>query len=244
MLDNVKNNKLPIADVLKKAGWFVAENPKLTSLFVALNYIVCTAVAYSWKTIWLWPLLIVLYVLWGALFRYCFQREPYLAFRPMLNSMIPSSKILVLSVMVVSVLVILPIIPLFLPHMPSEFIDKYSRFLQSYMQEDDVIDAFINVIVTLLSPFIFYRPIFAWISSLIGRSGLLKSAFEKTRGNYWELLLLAIIINLSISLLYYLMSNAGLALWLICIPLSFLLLYFNLVLAQCYEFFFLDIESK
>lgn len=244
MTEEIKNSKLPIARVLTDAWRFGRGNLPVSALFAMLNYVVCTAAAYSWKTIWFWPVLGAMYVLWGALFRYCFKREPYLSLRPLLNSMVPSSKILVLSVMVVSALVVLPIVPLFLPHMPPEFIDGYSYFLQSHMQEDDVIDAVINVVVTLLAPLIFYRPVFAWISSLIGRSGLLKSAFEKTRGNYWELLLLAIIINLSGSLVYYLMSSVGSPLWLTAVPLSLLILYFNIVLAQCYAFFFLDIETR
>ncbi len=244
MAEEIKNGKLPIARVLTDAWRFVRGNFPVSALFAVLNYVICMAAAYSWKTIWFWPVLCAMYVLWGALFRYCFKREPYWSLRPLLNSMVPSSKILVLSVMVVSALVILPIVPLFLPHMPPEFIDRYSYFLQSHMQEDDVVDAVINVVVTLLAPLIFYRPVFAWISSLIGRSGLLKSAFEKTRGNYWELLLLAIIVNLSGSLVYYLTSVIGSPLWLTAVPLSLLAFYFNIVLAQCYKFFFLDIEVR
>lgn len=244
MTDEVRNSKLPVAEVLTGAWQYCTAHPRVMLLFAVLNYAVCAAAAYSWKTVWLWPVLIAMYVLWGALIRCFFRREPYAAFEPLFASMVPSSKILVLSVLVVTLLVVLPVVPLFLPHMPSEFIDKYSYFLQSHMQEDDVVDAVINVVVTLLSPLIFYRPFFAWVSSLIGRSGLLKSAFEKTRGNYWELLLLAIVINLSSSLVYYLMTVAGAPLWLTVMPLSVLALYFNIVLAKCYEFFFLEIEAR
>lgn len=238
------NNKLPLTEVLAGAWRYCSTHPKASGIFAVLNYIVCAGAFYSWKTIWFWPVLAAMYVLWGALFRYYFRRQPYVAAGPLFASMVPSSKILVLTVMVVTLLVVLPILPLFLPHMPPEFIDKYSYFLQTYMQEEDVVDALINVVITLLSPLILYRPVFAWISSLIGRSGLLKSAFEKTQGNYWELLLLAIIINLSMSVIFYGALKAGIEIWATMLPLSVLVMYYNIVLAQCYEFFFLEIEGR
>ncbi len=235
-------NRLPLFAILRDAWLFCKSHARATVLFCLLNYFVCAGAAYSWKTVCFWPVLAIMYVLWGALFRYCFKKTPYVAWRAMLSSMVPSSKILVLTVLVVSLLIVLPILPLFLPHMSPEFIDKYSYFLQSHMQEDGIVDAVINVIATLLSPLILYRPVFAWISSLIGRSGLLKSAFEKTRGNYWELLLLAVIVNLSGSCIYYVAGAAAVPLWLMMLPLSVLVIYFNIVLAQCYAFFFLEIE--
>lgn len=237
-------NKLPLTRVFAGAWRYCAGHPRAMALFAVLNYMVCAGAFYSWKTIWFWPVLAAMYVLWGALFRYYFRREPIVALRPLFASMVPSSKILVLTVLVVTLLVVLPIVPLFLPHMPPEFIDKYSYFLQTHMQENDVVDAVINVVVTLLSPLILYRPVFAWISSLIGRSGLLKTAFDKTQGNYWELLLLAIVINLSISVIFYGAMKAGAGIWLVMLPLSVLVMYYNIVLAQCYEFFFLDIDGK
>jgi len=238
------NNKLPLIGIFGGAWRYCATHDRAMMLFAILNYIVCVAAFYSWKTVWFWSVLVAMYILWGALFRYYFRREPYVDVKSLFASMIPSSKILVLAVLVVTILVVLPIVPLFLPNMPSEFIDKYSFFLQTHMQENDMIDAVINIIITLFSPLIFYRPIFAWISSLIGRSGLLKSAFEKTKGNYWEFLLLAIVINLSSSLVYYQMSVLNMSLWLIALPLSLLILYFNIALALCYAFFFLEIETK
>ena len=53
---------------------------------------------------------------------------------------------------------------------------------------------------------------------------------------------LAVIVNLSGSCIYYVAGAAAVPLWLMMLPLSVLVIYFNIVLAQCYAFFFLEIE--
>ena len=233
--------KLLLLNILREAWKYCNQNPKAMGLFVGLNYVVCAAAAWSWKSFWFWPVLIMMYVLWSALFRYYFERKPYVEIYSLFNSMIPSTKILVLSVLVVSALLLLPVGVLFIPNLPMEFLNIYSRFLNQAMHESDIMDSIVNLVVIIFSPFILYRPMLAWIAALLGRSGSLKFAWEKTKGNYWEFLLLAIIIDLSLAALYNGILALGGNVIVALLPISVLVVYFNVALAKVYEFFFLDI---
>ena len=234
------NKKLPLGRLLKSSLDYCNQNLKLMMVFVVVNYIICALTAYCWKTFWLWPLLVILYILWGGVFRYYFAKKPYLHFSSLFLSMIPSTKIVVLSVLVVSLFILLPIVVLFVPILPDDFMKSYAVFLQKSMQETDLLDAIINVVVVIFSPIIFYRPMMAWVAALIGRSGTLRFAWDKTKGNYWEFLLLAISINLSITLLYNGIMLMGGSIYIALIPISVLVVYFNIVIAKIYSFFFLS----
>lgn len=233
--------KLLLLNLLREAWKYCNQNPKAMGLFVGLNYVVCASAAWSWKTFWFWPVLVMMYVLWSALFRYYFERKPYIEIHSLFYSMIPSTKILVLSVLVVSAILLLPVGVLFIPNLPVEFLNIYSRFLNQAMHESDIMDSVVNLVVIIFSPFILYRPMLAWIAALLGRSGSLKFAWEKTKGNYWEFLLLAIIIDLSLAALYNGILALGGNVIVALLPISVLVIYFNVVLAKVYEFFFLDI---
>lgn len=60
-------------------------------------------------------------------FRFYFNRRPYLEWQPIVSSMIPSTKIVVLSVLFVTILIVLPFAPLFMGF-SGEFFDRYSVF--------------------------------------------------------------------------------------------------------------------
>ena len=155
--------------------------------------------------------------------------------------MIPSTKIVLLSVVVCSILIILPFVPLFIST-SAEFNEKYFHFLQGDFESNDMLILMANVLFVLASPLIAYRPFLAWISSLNGRSGSLRMAWKKTRGNYTEFLLIAIITSLSISLIRWLIIQLGGNDYITLLFLAPVIIYFNVVAAETYRFFFLDIE--
>lgn len=233
--------KLPIGEILKKSGHYFEQNLKIMLVFTLLNYVVLTAGFYSWKTALIWPLLISGYVFWSFFFRYYFKRKPYLQWRPLVDSMIPSTKIVVLGAIFATALVVLPFAPLFMGF-SADFNDRYTHFLQTYMQESDLVDLGLNVILVLISPLIFYRPFLGWISALIGRSGALRTAWAKTRGNYWEFMLMALIFNFGTVAVQQLGELSAAPVPLTLLVLSPVVVYFNIVLAQSYEFFFMDID--
>ena len=238
---NTEVKKIRLGSILREAFEYCNKTPKMVLLFVVLNYMLCSAMVYSWKTFWLWALLLVMYVLWGGLFRYYFERKPYFEYSVLFYSMIPSTKIVVLSVIVVSLIFLFPVMILFIPNLPDAFAANYAHFLKVTMQQTDILDAVVNLVVVLFSPVILYRPMLAWIAALLGRSGSLRFAWEKTQGNYWEFLLLAIIINLSVAFLYNGILWIGGNIYIALVPISVLVVYFNIVIAKLYEHFFLDI---
>jgi len=240
-MNKLEIKKIGLKLILNSALEYCNKNPKVAVSFVVLNYLLCSAMVYSWKTFWLWLLAVMMYVLWGGLFRYYFERKPYFDIRIMFYSMIPSTKIVVLSVLVVSAFFLLPVLILFIPNLPEKFALNYAHFLKATMQQTDILDTILNVIIVLFSPIVLYRPMLAWIAALIGRSGSLRFAWEKTQGNYWEFLLLAIIVNLSFTLLYNGVLWFGGNIYIALIPISVLVVYFNIVIAKLYEHFFLDI---
>ena len=238
---NAEIRKVRLASVLSGAFEYCKKNSNMLLIFTVFNYLLCSAMVYSWKTFWLWPLALVMYVLWGGLFRYYFERKPYFEYRVLFYSMVPSTKIVVLSVLVFSLIFLFPVLILFIPNLPNEFASNYANFLRVAMQQTDILDVIVNLVVMIFSPVILYRPMLAWIAALLGRSGSLRFAWEKTQGNYWEFLLLAIIINLSVAFLYNGILLVGGNIYIALVPISVLVVYFNIVIAKLYEHFFLDI---
>ena len=242
MTQTISETKLPLAEIMRNSWSYCNHNPKAVALFAGLNYLVCAAAFFGWKTFWLWLILIAMYVLWGAFFRYYFNRKPYLLLRPLFVSLVPSTKIVVLSVLLVTAFLLLPFAILFIPRLPPQFVEMYTAFLQSNMQTDnEVLNMLVTLVMVLFSPVIFYRPMMAWISTLLGRSGSLRFAWSKTKGNYWEFLLLAVVIDLSVTFIYKAVLLLGGNVYVALLPLSILIVYFNVVVAQIWQKFIVDL---
>ena len=156
----------------------------------------------------------------------------------MFNSLIPSTKIVVLSVVIGTVLIMLSMLPLFISNSP-EFLNKYTLFLQGDVEHRGMLFFVVNFLFILVSPMLAYRPFLAWIASLVGRSGSLRFAWKKTRGNYFEFLLVAIITNLSVAFVRWLVMYWGGNDYITLIFIAPVFIYFNVLSAKIYEFFFL-----
>lgn len=111
------------------------------------------------------------------------------------------------------------------------------------MQESDMVDLGLSLVLMLASPVIIYRPFLAWISALIGRSGSLRSAWNRTRHNYWEFLLVALIFNFGFVAVQQFSSLVKAPLSVMLAVLSPIVVYFNVVMAKSYEFFFMDLDK-
>ena len=238
--NNIK--KLPVADILKSALRYCGDNLAVMSWFTFFNGVMTVAGYYIWKTPFIWLLLAAMYVFWVYFFRFYFKRRPYFDVQSLLYSLVPSTKIVVLTTLLALLMAVLPFVPLFLGF-SQEFKDEYTLFLQRFMMDSDWIDLGLTLIVVVSSPFLIIRPYLAWISALIGRSGTLRSAWNRTRGNYWEFLLLGVMLGVMLTLFYHLgeavpqlktaLQGAGVI----------LAVFFNIILAKVYEFFFIDIEK-
>ena len=233
--------KLPVKEVFQTAGNYFEQNLKTMLFFSAISYLTMVAGVYSWKSLWFWPLMVGVYIFWSCFFRYYFNRRPYFEPSLILFSTVPSTKIVVLTALFATLLVVLPFAPLFMGF-SADFNERYMQFLQNYMQESDYVDLGLDLLVVLVSPWLIYRPFMAWISALLGRSGTLKTAWNRTQNNFWEFLLVAVIFNLSFVFIQQLCSFLAIPLPLMLLMLAPLTVYFNLVLAKSYEFFFIDLD--
>ena len=230
--------KLPLKEVLTDTWKHCLQHKKIALILTAIVYAVGALALFSWKHILFWPIMLAIYVLWGMYFRFYFDRKPYFDFKVLFNSLVPSTKIVVLTVVIGTILIMLPILPLFISTSP-EFIDEYTLFLQGDVEKQGMLILIANVLFMLMSPFLAYRPFLAWISSLIGRSGSLRFAWKRTKGNYLEFLLIALITNLSIAFVRWLVMYLGGNDYITMLFVAPVFIYFNVLSAKAYEFFFI-----
>lgn len=234
--------KLPLTKILKISRDYFMDNLKPMMVFTLINLALLIISfqflgGYSNPIFLVWA--IIYYIFWCYFFRFYFNRKPYLATGKIFDSLVPSTKILVLTLAFATLLAVLPFAPLFMG-LPLEFTDKYTYFLKEYMQESKLVDCILNLFLIFASPIIFYRPFFAWISSVIGRSGLLKTAFAKTKGNYWHFVGMVAIFDGVFFIIDALGDWLELDNWILMFFYAPLIVFFNVVIAKSYDFFFLD----
>ena len=241
MTDN--NRKLPLMKILDASVDYCVENVKSVSAFVTVKLLFLLVSlllpgGYANPMFLVW--LAVYYVFWCYFFRFYFNRKPYLMFKKICDSLVPSTKILFLTAVFALIFAAFPIVLPFL--LPVEMVDAYTNFLRKYLNE---LDWVMLLILLLISPLILYRPFMAWISSVIGRSGQLKTAFARTEGNYWRFVAMGIVFNAIFIVFEYLNRIIEVPQILMMLVYAPLLVYFNVVIAKAYEFFFLEgIENQ
>lgn len=235
--------RFPLKTVLQSSWLYCIKNYKFCLAFGLLFYILMALVVWGWQKLWVWPVLTLFYIVWSAFFRCYFQKHPFLSLRALFDSLLPAIKIVLLIVMTASLLYVLPTLLLFVNISP-EFNAAYAKFLQFDMDNYDLQFIAANVLFLIVSPWVAYRPFLAWISSLLGRSGLLRQAWNKTRGNYWRFLVLAVITELSLMILRRVIFYLGGNDYITVAFATLVLLYFNVAAAQVYKFFFMDVQAK
>ena len=238
MVDVDGKKKLPLLKILNVSLDYCLENFKAVAGFSAVNllFLLITLLlpgGYANPLFLIW--LVFYYVFWCFFFRFYFNRRPYWLLRKIFDSLVPSTKILFLTAIFCLGLSLLPLALPFL--LPPEMIDGYTNFLREYMPE---LDLGLLLLLLLVSPLILYRPFMAWISSVIGRSGLLKTAFAKTEGNYWRFVVIAAVFNAVFVVLEGLDAMFDLPDAALMVVYAPLVVYFNVAIAKTYEFFFLD----
>ena len=212
--DLIEVKNLPLMQKFLEAKSYFVCNWKVMSVFAFLNFVLFGSAVYFLEGFQHGASLVVLgalYLLWCVFFRLYFEKFPLFEFKPYMRSLIPSSKVLFLSVMVMMILLMLvPYVPFLLKLFKSygdvnDFhLDDYFFFLQKYMQDSHVLDVVLNVVLIFFMPLILYRPFLAWIAALLGRKGSLRLAWRKTKGNYWTFVVMALFMNLPFMLLYFL----------------------------------------
>lgn len=228
-----KIKQLPVFQILSSSTNYLKEHILQMSIFCVLNYISVMLGVYTWRTFSFFLVLFFAYGLWCYFFRFYFNRRPYLEFKSMGASISPSTKILVLSFVILTILILFPFI---LPFLGLGDTEDYMRFLN----DQQLLDTIIMVVSVFLAPFIFFRPFFAWIASALGNSKSLKFAFYHTQGNYRQIVCLLLILNIPYVLIEQLGQYLEMAPSIKYLLLSPFIVYVNIVMAKCYEFFFID----
>ena len=103
---NIK--KLPLKNILVSSLRYCLDDRKKSLFFTCIAYVLGILALLSWKSLLFWPVLFLMYVAWGTFFRYYFNKKPYINWHSLLNSMVPSTKIVVLAVVIGTILIVLP----------------------------------------------------------------------------------------------------------------------------------------
>lgn len=222
-------------------GYWIENNHAMS--FFSLGQILFSAVfvfigGWTQEYFLLWAF--AYYAFTYAFFRFLFQREPYLLSWKLLATLVPSVKIIFLVFLCVLILAMLPFLPYVMNGVSLEVKDNYTFFLKQYMQDSQSVDIVLNVVFTVFSPYLFLRPFLAWIGAVLGRSGSILSAFTRTKGYYFPMLLLMIVFNLVFGGLFFALRMDMINVWVVVFLSAPLILFFNLVMARVYNYFFLS----
>ena len=208
------------------------------SILNALFFVVGFKVFDAWHDRFFVVWLAAYYVFWFAFFRFYFGRKPLIFTKNIFGTLLPSAKIFVLMLVVMTLLLVLPVVfPILFGN--SLWVEQYLYELQKYMEESKIVNIATMVIFTLIFPLIYYRPMMAWIGSVIGRSGVLSTAFLRTKGSYIKFLLLTLVFNSAYLLVEGFDVWGDMRGWLNILLGSPLVILGNVVLAKAYEYFFL-----
>jgi len=197
------------------------------------------------------PWILSYYVFWFGFFRRYYKRRPYIFSGKIFGTFGPSAKMMLMLSLLLIVLMLVPFTPLLF-----EYNEEYALFLDKYMSNIRSIDMGEGISHTnigtllvlfgatmILSPLVIIRPMFAWISSLIGRSGSMHNAFSNSRGNYFQFLFLTLIFEIPSVAVEFLFSYYELNPALEQFIISPLIVLGNIVIAKAYDFFFLSPEQ-
>ncbi|MBR1648337.1 MAG: hypothetical protein IJ689_01900 [Alphaproteobacteria bacterium] len=207
----------------------------INAIFMIIGFKIC-----GWQDKFFLIWLIPYYIFWYAFFRFYFERKPYILNSKIFGTLLPSVQMFFLLLVIATVLSVLPIV---IPFISGNeiWVENYLEELQKY-EDSSMLNLAVIPVLILAAPFIFFRPMMAWIASVIGRSAKLSTAFARTKGNYWEFLLLSVIFNLSFMGLDWADKIFNLDGWLVISLVSPLTVFTNIMLAKTYEYFFLEIE--
>lgn len=235
---------MPVHNIFMNSLDYLLKNLRISSLFFAVHLVLAflgLEFVKDLSDVLFFPWLIVYYLYWYVFFRVYFERKPYLLSGKICYTLIPSTKLFVLMLVVLTALIILPFIPPFFDA-GAQWANRYMYYLQKYTEDKQALNFLTMIIFTLAFPVIVFRPMMAWIASVIGRSSLMRTAFLRTRGNYWPMFVLGAFFSFFLFILEFLGGLLGNQFLAITLG-SALMLFLNVIFAKSYEHFFLEIEQ-
>lgn len=246
--------KLSLKAVISEVLFYLKQNTDEFAIASIINFAFLGIFSIFVKSLssgFFLPWICAYYAFWFAFFRFYYNKTPFLFTKQIFGTLVPSTKILFIVFSLTLMVILLPFLPLFIGYNEEYafFIDKYMSSIQTLGQNTDSGGqnifplVILHIILLFLSPIIFIRPMFAWISSLIGRSGSIRNAFNNTHGNYFNFLFLSLIFEFPISGLELLFEKYQLNemfMWLFVAP--FIVLG-NIAIAKAYDYFFLNPDN-
>ena len=239
--------KFAVRDVFVEAGRAFHADFMAMGIFSVANFVLLALSVYGvggTKHPLFLLLLLLMYVFWGVFFRFYFQKKPYLQLKPFVRSLVPSIKVVFVTVVVVWAFMLLPYIPLLFglssDNLGGRYLEKYLFFLQKYMQDTNLVDLGIYLSLVFVMPLILFRPLLAWVAAILGRRGSLTTAWSKTKNNYWQFAQIAFLMNIPMLILDYLADFSRVTEILSLLFFAPLMVYYNLVIARIYDFFYQD----
>ena len=252
MQKNVK--KLSLSNVLFEVFSYVQNKPSEIAQASVINFVFLAMfslfVGTTSSGLFL-PWICVYYAFWFAFFRFYYNKKPILFTKQIFGTIAPSTKILFIVFSLTLLVILLPFLPLLMGYNEEYafFIDKYMSSIQTLSQSKDgggqniLPLVVLHAVLLLLSPIIFIRPMFAWISSLIGRSGSIRNAFNNTNGNYFSFLMLSVIFELPLSLVEIIFEKYQINEIITWIFASPIIVLGNIAIAKTYDYFFLKPDN-
>ena len=134
----VEIKTLPLKTICRESFSYIHTHLRSMVIFTVIH-IVLLIVGFKfldgWYDLCFLPWLIVYYLFCCFFFRFYFKKKPYLITPKLIGTLVPSMKIFTLSFLVITLLLLLPLIPLFLG-IKTDWGSAYGNYLQHYMEED------------------------------------------------------------------------------------------------------------
>ena len=233
--------------IFRKANHYIISNPLFVLSVFAVNMVfmllmkaIPNGIQNPLSIIWF----VAYYIFWCFFYRYYYGLRPYFSAQVMMGSLAPSTKALFLIVALSCAIMLLPMVPLFLGF-NDVYMDIYERYLQpnaGAMPENNLSSAVIITaygLMTLLAPVLICKPYLAWISSLRGQNSSFRKVGDKTKGNYWQFMIISALLLYPEAIASQLDLRYNLQGWLANTASTVIFIYTNIVFAKIYDFFYL-----
>lgn len=240
---------IKIRKLLTETNEYIKNNPLFISCVLVVNmaYMLCfkalpNGIENPLSILWF----ITYYIFWCCFYRYYYHLRPYLLSKNIFHSITPSTKALVMMFLVALIITFLPMLPLFLGY-NDLYLDVYERYLKVFDNLNertitltsikDVLSVY--AVMCLLAPLLICKPYLAWISSLRGRDASFQKVGNRTKGNYWQFVLISALLLYPEAIASTLDNLWNLQHWLDYSVSTIIFVYTNIIFAKLYDLFYL-----
>ena len=238
--------KMHFTQIFREVNHYIAANPMFVLCVCVVNMVymlllkaIPGGIQNPAFIVWI----LTYYVFWCFFYRYYYGLKPYFSNKAIFGSLAPSSKALFLLALCGFGVALLPMVPLFLGF-DDVYMDIYENYLQPASQKDigqlsGITLVIVYSVLTLLAPPLICKPYLAWISSLRQQNASFRKVGDKTKGNYWQFVIISAILLVPEAVASQLDIHFNLHNWLDYTVSTVIFIYTNLVFAKIYDFFYL-----